>query len=509
MNNLNESSKDKLIESNAKIIEARMKEAEGDPVRFIDLFLYMFNPKVTPSNLPFQTFDFQQDLVYLIKEAIEQGNDLFIEKCREMGATYTVLAVFLWFWRYIPGSNFLLGSRKEDEVDNTKGEVGEVSNKESSLFGKLEYMLNHLPEFMYPKGFSMQKDLNYMSLLNPELGNVIAGESANPNFSRSSRYKAILMDEFAFWEHDTAAWGATADTTNCRIVLTTPGIKPCKAKRLRFGKDGESIKVISLPYNLDPRKTPEWLAREKNRRSAEDFAREIMINWELSIKGKVYPEIETAEYGQFPYNPSWPLYMSWDFGRDGTAIQWWQRNMINGKKRLVEAYCNSGHEIEFYYPIVGKDVDSKYMPDYGDEDLDLFKEVKIFKKAIHYGDPDVGKHSFVGGTTTRQALESVGVYVQTKPQANDFISRRDATKVMLQNGIEINQTKGTEYYMECMRNARYPQRDEGSQSTSPINEPIHDWTSHNRTSTEYFAVNYEEPPEPAYAVENEVNVDPY
>ena len=211
MNNLQEFSKAKklTIPQAEAIIQKRMKEAEADPVRFIDLFLYTFNPNQQPYHFEFKLFDYQRELVYEIKKAIEEGNDLFIEKCREMGATYTVLAVFLWFWRYIPGSNFLLGSRKESEVDNTKGEAGEVSNKESSLFGKLEYMLNHMPSFMYPKGFVVSKDLNYMSLLNPELGNVISGESANPNFSRGGRQKAILMDEFAFWENDKKAFSCS------------------------------------------------------------------------------------------------------------------------------------------------------------------------------------------------------------------------------------------------------------------------------------------------------------
>ena len=489
------------------MIKIRMKEAEEDPVRFIDVFLYTFDPKRPPYHWPFQTFDFQKDLVYAIKDAIEQGNDLYIEKCREMGATYTVLAVFLWFWRYIPGSNFLLGSRKEALVDNTKGEAGELSNKEESLFGKLEYMLNHMPIFMYPKGFSTTKDLNYMSLLNPELGNIVSGESANPNFSRGGRFKAILMDEFAFWENDSAAWGSTADTTNCRIVLTTPGIKPGKAKRLRFGKDGEEIDLITLPYTLDPRKTPVWLEKERKRRSAEDFAREIMINWEVSIVGKVYDEIRFIDFGVFPYNPNWPLYLSWDFGLDGLAMQWWQKNMDNAKKRLVEAYENNNKPIEWYFPFVGKDIDSKYH--YSPEDIAVIDLVKKFKKAVHYGDPDVSKRALIGGTSTRQALEAADVYVQTNPQANDFISRRDKTKVMFQDGVEVNQTIGTDYWKECLQNARYPQRLETTQATSPIVLPIHDWTSHHRTSTEFFAVNYQEEAKPQEVTEEPIDVDPY
>src|SRR3990172_4491283 len=128
-----------------------------------------------------------------------------------------------------------------------------------------------------------------MSFLNCESGNVISGESSNPNFSRGGRQKAIMLDEFAFWDNDAAVWGATADTTQCRIVLTTPGLRPSKARRLRFNKDGEQIKILTLNHELDPRKTPQWIEEQKKRRSAEDFAREIMINWEGAIEGQVYP----------------------------------------------------------------------------------------------------------------------------------------------------------------------------------------------------------------------------
>ena len=265
------------------------KQAQDDPVYFFEQFLYTFDPKRAPFHLRFKPFPFQKRLIRDIVQAIRTGDDLFIEKTREMGATYTVLGVLIWLWLWQPAFNCLIGSRKEDYVDNRRG--GMTGNKEESLFGKLDYMISRLPTFLLPAGYNADKHFNYMSLANPETGNVISGESSNPNFSRGSRRTVILLDEFAFWDNDSSVWGATADTTNCRIVLTTPGIKPSKAKRLRFGKDGEKIKIITLPYTLDPRKDSKWLEEQRLRRSTEDFNREIMINWELSLTGRVSPEI--------------------------------------------------------------------------------------------------------------------------------------------------------------------------------------------------------------------------
>lgn len=822
------------------------KRAQEDPVYFFDQFLYTFDPKREPFHLRFKTFDFQKRLIRDIIKAIYDGDDLFIEKTREMGATYTVLGVLIWLWLWQPAFNALVGSRKEDYVDNRRG--GLTGNKEESLFGKIDYMISRLPSFILPEGFITDKHFNYMSLANPENGNVISGESSNPNFSRGSRRTVILLDEFAFWDNDcfhkdtevltdsgwklikdcttddlvysmdidsgeaklmpvtklhkvyaeelyefkskaidisctanhklllkkryqpngarkfinvnkdkaryqqsvskmyyrradevfeqkhdfipltsnyvggetpdkiygfeaedfmeflgwfvseghssnksggkrigitqdkvanpekteqirellirmglpvkyykdtfyiragafpeemyeelcslgkahekyipqkylnlslpllrplfdalikgdgsrmerkgrvdklgyftvserladnvqelcqkiglkasiskheynngkwrdiyrlnigfkqhsqvacldkkivpyndfaycvttpyhslyvrrngvaswcgnTQVWGATADTTNCRIILTTPGIKPSKAKRLRFGKDGEVIKVITLPYQLDPRKNKKWLEEQRLRRSTEDFNREIMINWELSMTGRVYPEIENAAYGDFPLLLNSPAYYSWDFGLDGVSIGFWQRNLTNGRWRLVDSYHNEDKPIQFYLPLFKQPIDSKFT--YTDDDLKAIDAFGNYPPGIHFGDPDVKKRSLLTGTSTRQELEKAKVYVQCIDK-NDFYIRREKTKVALQNGIEVNQTPRNEYFMEAIKSARYPERQETSQATTAIALPIHDWTSHPRTMMEYFWVNidvfdFEPQKEPAWA----------
>jgi intein/homing endonuclease len=843
MTNLDNLSRKELYKLKKNFAIAR-KECEEDYIYFINSFCYTFNPKEEPFHFRFKLFPFQKRLCHSIYNSIMNKEDLFVEKCREIGVTYVGMAMFLWFWLFQPASNFLIGSRKEDYVDNRRG--GTTGNKEESLFGKIDYMLSRLPTFLLPKGFDVEKHFNYMSLVNPELGNVISGESANPNFSRGSRHRclvgetlintsegiiniknamkkgidkvmddtgvfrkvrayikvlpeeliklktkfgyeiigtkdhpvvtnnglkklseiklndkikivsypifpdkkiiskelamifgllvsegdvnkkshigfsnkdywlikkyitlfkrefntdltgfirklernypngdynycfyvnrsmmkirkkmfkmgltrekskkksipksvlmsdkeiqtaflkgifegdgsvskpkslnnrlnvtyttiskrlarelqvmllsfgilssirsdlrinrknriytlrmggyyakkfcdeigflskrknsvsngyyssniiphnshyrlnsngwllpilkkekykkeitydieleknhffvtngiishnSIFLDEFAFWDHGMACWGATADTTNCRIVVTTPGIKPSKAKRLRFGKDGEKIKILTLTHKLDPRKTRKWLEEQKKRRSKEDFNREIMIDWEGSTVGRVYPEIESAKLGDYPLIPHEQLYCSWDFGLDGTAICFWQYNKKTNRWRLIDCYENNNQPIQFYFPLFDKPIDSKFQ--YDDEDLKAIREISKLPKAIHFGDPDVKKTSILTGTSTRNELSNVGIYVQCQ-QKNDFYSRREKTKVALQNGIEINKNERTEYALECIKNARYPARDEDSSATTPIAKPIHDYTSHFRTSWEYLFVNVDD-----------------
>lgn len=492
-----------LTDAEAKRVQETLLEmkqlASEDPIYFIDTFCYIFNPKQEPFNLRFKLFPFQKRLVRDIVHAIRTGDDLFIDKTREMGVTYTVLATFLWFWLFEPASNFLIGSRKEDYVDNRRG--GTTGNKEESLFGKLDYMLSRLPTYILPTGFNKDRHFNYMSLINPDNGNAISGESSNPNFSRGGRQRAIFLDEFAFWDDGNAVWGATADTTNCRIIATTPGIKPSKAKRLRFGKDGEKIKVVTVLYNEDPRKNKKWLDEQRGRRSIEDFNREIMVNWETSITGRVYPEIENASFGDFPFIIGQQLYCSWDFGLDGVGFGFFQINPSNGKPRLIDSFESQDKPIQWYFPFFGAPIDSKFQ--YTDEELKAITEISQLPKAIHFGDPDVKKRSLLTGTSTRQELEKVKIYVQSQSK-NDFYSRRELTKVGIQEGFEIRSNPRNEYFLEAIKSARYPVRDETSQATTPIALPIHDWTSTHRTVLEYFFANigmYKQTPDepPAWA----------
>lgn len=482
-------------------------QCSQDPVLFFNSMLYTFDPKREPYHWPFKLFEFQEErIVNNLIKAIENGYDIFFDKTREMGVSYTVLGVLLWYWKYRDASNFLLGSRKEDFVDNVgKKSEDENSNKEASLFGKLDYMIDRMPTIVKPKGFIPKAHRTSMNLQNPENGNNMSGESSNPNFSRGGRQKAILLDEFAFWDNDDAAWGSTADTTNCRIVITTPGIRPnTKAKRLRFGTDGEKIEIVELPHYLDPRKTTQWLTEQRERRSKEDFAREIMIDWEGSIKGIVYPEARNRVIGSYPYVPDWPLFVSWDFGLDGTAIQWWQYNMDNGKMRIIDAFTRVDMPIQWFYPMFpapgaeqgANPIDSMFQ--YTPTELDAIDRVKDFKKAVHYGDPDASKRSMTSRTLTsvREELAKVDIYVQTNSKANTFYERREKTKLMLQKGIEVNETPdivGMFGWLDSIDQARYPKREATSQATTAIALPIHDWTSHHRTSTEYLAVNFSLP----------------
>lgn len=197
---------------------AKVKELFHRDILFaFNAFFFTLDPRKRPlHNQPFCTYPYQDEVLLQLREAIDKGFDLPIEKSRDMGASWMIILTFLWFWLSPKGgADFLLGSRIEDYVDK-KGDM-------RTLMQKARYALYKLPKWLRPKGFSRKQHDNYMKLINPETGASITGESNNANFSTGGRYAAILYDEFAKWKDtDRSAWIAGGDATPCRIPNSTP-----------------------------------------------------------------------------------------------------------------------------------------------------------------------------------------------------------------------------------------------------------------------------------------------
>lgn len=464
------------IPKSSAITADEVQRAMRDPVFFIEKFCFTFDPRpeAYPHHLPFKLYPYQVELIKSLVWHIENSEDVLIEKSRDMGVTWVVMCVLLWFWEFKPGFQALIGSRKEDLVDSKKSE---------SLFGKLDYNLERLK--LLPEGFSTDKNRTYMTLINPQGGNAVGGESANANFARQGRYTCVVMDEIAFWESPETAWTASGESTRCRIGITTPPKRPNFIKYLRFsGK----VKVITLHWKLHPQKDAAWYERQKERKLPEEIAQELDINWEGAITGIVYPEVNHVRVGNFPYRPDWPLYVSHDPGHrpDPHALQWYQIDPITRRKRLVESFEANNKIAEWFLPMFGKPIDSEFS--YTQEELDLIQEVSSWKRGIHYGDQYGRTTNEVTGTSVYDVFSDNGIIVQSNTLKNDLESRKTAAKWLLRD-LDVNDTQNNRYFMECVKNARYPDLGENSNRITPNDKPIHDWTSHHRSCMEFFAVN--------------------
>ena len=242
-----------------------------DIMFWIDLFCWTKDPRVDPDVLPFIAYDaFQKDSILEIQSAIDNQHDLLAEKSRDMGASWMVLYVLQHKWLFEDGSDFRIGSRKEEFVDQT----GDID----TLFEKLRFNLERQPKFLMPIGFNWQKHSGHMRLINPFNGNAIIGESANEDFGSGGRRKAILLDEYSKWDQKIAkaCWTSTADVSKCRIPISTPKGSGNKFAILAKGTK-EKIRKLTLHWTLHPEKS----------KGAYFFDATIVI-WDAYITDKIF-----------------------------------------------------------------------------------------------------------------------------------------------------------------------------------------------------------------------------
>jgi hypothetical protein len=228
------------------------------------------------AHVPFITWKVQDQFLAELVTGIETGQDILIDKSREMGASWLCLSVFHWFWQFRPACSFLEVSRNEILVDK----IGDMD----SLFEKHRYLNRWQPFWMIPR----RVEDKYLHLGNGDNGSVIKGESTNGDVGRGGRKTACLLDEFAAVLNGDEIDGSTADTTACRIFNSTPkgpGTAFHKIKKERRAK------VLELPWWHHPEKgrgafqifdsdgkvkwrSPWWFAEEK-RRDAKWMAQEV------------------------------------------------------------------------------------------------------------------------------------------------------------------------------------------------------------------------------------------
>lgn len=254
-----------------------------DFAHFCNFYLWTFDPRqLVKKRVRFLLYDYQVEAAQQIILAINQGHDLLIEKSRDMGASWLMMAVLLWFWLFERDFHALVGSRVEAMVDNYTVD---------SLFGKLDFMLDHLPDWMksvVPYNPNDRDCRKQLQLANYD-GSLISGESANISFGRGPRKRVVYYDEFASTEYDTAIWTGIADTAPCKIVSSTPKGALNKFYELR---NSNQIQVLTFHWTAHPQKTIEWYTHESSRRDVITIAQELDIDYRASGGQLALPQIK-------------------------------------------------------------------------------------------------------------------------------------------------------------------------------------------------------------------------
>jgi len=198
------------------------------------------------AHLPFVTWEIQDEHLTEIEKAIDIGYDLLTDKSRDMGATWDHVVAIYKKWLFETDRSFLLLSRKEECVDSTgKKGFGKPADP-GTLFGKVDYITEWLPDWMRPA-----YTRTTMHLVNLNTHSRIDGESANASAGSSDRRTAILLDEMAKMDEGEAIKRSTRDVTACRLANSTPNGPGTAFSLWRLSG---AVKVFVLDWSDHPEK---------------------------------------------------------------------------------------------------------------------------------------------------------------------------------------------------------------------------------------------------------------
>lgn len=278
------------LRKNPALIYGAIQYYTEHPAEFINHWVDTYDPRRAGSGstrLPLLMFKRQEELIEFLHACVKSEQPGLVEKSRDMGATWVCSAFSVWLWLFWPGSAIGWGSRKEQLVDK----IGDPD----SIFEKMRIIINGLPEFFLPAGFSDSDHLLFMRIINPETGSTITGE-AGDNIGRGGRKLIYFKDESSHYERPEKTEAALSDNTRVPIdISSVNGIGNVFHRRRDAGADwnGEIVpdktQVFVMDWRDHPEKDQAWYDARKARAEADGlqhiFAQEVDRNYSASADG--------------------------------------------------------------------------------------------------------------------------------------------------------------------------------------------------------------------------------
>lgn len=239
--------------NNPALQRGLLSMCEQDCLFWINTFVWQINPEKLEEG-PFITWPFQDvailggeievgiEKVYQdgILACVEDREDLKWSKSREMGATWIVLMVIIWLVIFKPTIFAIVISKDEDAVDD---------DTIHSLFGKIRYILDHLPDWMC----SRTKDKK--TLIEIHNGNSINGDANAASSGVGARAAILFADEFGqFDKNGPEIHDMTRDTCKCRVFVYTHKDQTGMAYQLSYDPKFAHVREIITHWSQHPDK---------------------------------------------------------------------------------------------------------------------------------------------------------------------------------------------------------------------------------------------------------------
>jgi hypothetical protein len=479
----------------------------ADPAYFINTYGFIFEPRTNFGRggyNPWVLFPRQLELVRWFQACMaahDETADGVIEKCRDVGASWIMVALFVHQWLFTSPFNGLFVSWKEEYVD---------SRAPRSLMWKMDKIIANLPTFLKPPGFNPAHHRMKLWLKNPANENTITGESTTSNTARGDRNTAIFFDEAPQIPDFMHIWMGTADVTDHRFAAGTTSLDyGPDYYNLCHGIDMEyAPSAFYFDYWQHPRHDNAWLERQRKRYAADpdEFETEIMRNPFVQSQF-VYPTARDKQPDDgIMYIPGSPLWCAVDPGRDdNTAIIWIQFNMATQQYEVLDGYTNRLLPAAFYGPILAgskTDLLDELVTgewEYGDREEELIAWVATFTDTPQFigdmhGANDNGASADTwygvwnrnhGIVVNRDRLPS-GKLAAHRMAARTHTGRRKSARWILPS-VQFAGTIGARQALAMLQNNKLPRSPRSGKI--PESGMLRDQTTHYTSAFEYWAAN--------------------
>lgn len=211
----------KKAKDNPELQQALWLACAADAIFYTATFVFQCNPKAKGEDKkvgPFVPWPYQVRAILSespgkegILWCIKNGEDLVVEKSREMGITWIFLICMDWLCRFQAYHDSIMISKSAKAVDE---------QSRQSLFGKLRFIHEHLPKWLHDPDPKKSID-NKNVFIYDKTKSTTTGQASTGKAGVSERGTEMFIDEFQQIEEDWAVLERTAATTNCRLFNGT------------------------------------------------------------------------------------------------------------------------------------------------------------------------------------------------------------------------------------------------------------------------------------------------
>jgi hypothetical protein len=290
-------------------------------------FVFNYCLTLSPTGLPDVLPPYEYSLEYV--DSFDTPGHEHHEKSRQMMISWLAMACLLHDIGFREGFAACVGSQLASLVDD-----GGENSTCDSLFGRLKYMYDNLPEWMK---VHMPLSFTKMRITCKPRRSYIVGDARRGNIGRGGTYDTAVIDEAAYIELSEGTHRALGGGNVKKIVYqSTPNGKANVFGRIRFARSTNfhkhSYKWTRHPQKAEGRYKDEEDGRDRSPTYdeatrdllPEDRAREWDLDYHHSIAGLIFPEFDSTYFPsgnvvpseRAKYNPlAGPLYAGIDFGK--------------------------------------------------------------------------------------------------------------------------------------------------------------------------------------------------